>query len=719
MDYCEEREGGQPPQRFPPGDRRRIPRTGAVYLCAMTRSPTCFRRSRSTRATACGLLALVAAPLAAQAPYPTGAPWQIVPQPQATLVFARDGSMIGDFGRETRTSVSIRTLPKYVGQAFVAVEDQRFYQHDGVDLIGVAGAIKGKVLGAITGGGRRGGASTITQQLVGNMHPDVIDRRDMSLSRKLREQEAARDMERHYSKAQVLEGYINQVNFGHGWYGVESAARHYFGKGAARLTLAEAATLAALPKSPVGYDPSRFPDKAKARRNLILGLMQEQGMVAAADVARARDEPMVTASFAGMSAPSSYFVDAARQAAARAGVPVEQGGYRVYTTAEPALQRAAVQALVEGTLKVEQRPGYRHPTLAAATDKSEALEGAVVAIDPSTGDVRALVGGRNYQLAPYNRATLALRQPGSSFKPFVYAKALEDSLSAATIVPDTALAIAMPNGSTYSPDNSDGKFMGPITLREALTHSRNPVAVQLALRVGLDSMVAIAHRAGISTPIAPVPSSALGASAVRPLDYVAAYTVWANLGSTVEPRIVTRIEDAAGRVVYQRGPSVPQQVMDPRVAFIIRDMMRDAAERGTGGPARRAVPAAIAVAGKTGTTNDNVDVWFMGMTPDLVAGVWLGFDRPATITPGAAGGSLAAPIWGAMMARYYAGRAAPPAWTPPVGLVTAELDRTTGQLADDATPARQRYVEYFIPGTEPEALRAIPWRLPVFGALVP
>jgi penicillin-binding protein 2D len=245
------------------------------------------------------------------------------------------------------------------------------------------------------------------------------------------------------------------------------------------------------------------------------------------------------------------------------------------------------------------------------------------------------------------------------------------------------------------------------------------VAVQLAYRVGYDSMAAIARRAGISTPIAEVPSSALGASAVRPIDYVAAYTVWANLGSSVEARLVTRIEDPQGRVVYQQAPSLPSPVMDPRVAFILRDMMKDAAERGTGGPARRAVPASIPVAGKTGTTNDNVDVWFMGMTPDLVAGVWLGFDRPKTITPGAAGGSLAAPIWGAMMAKYYAGRAAPAPWTPPVGLVTAELSRLTGQLADSTTAPRDRYTEYFVPGTEPEPLRSIPWKGVVFGAMIP
>jgi penicillin-binding protein 2D len=664
------------------------------------------------------LAALAVAPHLARA-QSTGEPWQIVPQPQVSLVFARDGSFVGEIGRESRTSVSIRTLPRYVGQAFVAVEDHRFYQHDGVDLIGVAGAIKGKLLEGITGD-NRGGASTITQQLVGNMHPDQIDRRDLSVGRKLREQAAAREMEKHYSKEQILEGYINQINFGHGWYGVESASRHYFGKPAAQLSLAEAATLAALPKSPVGYDPSRYPEKARVRRNLILGLMAAQGYVTAADAARAKTAPVVTVKNRGMAVPAEYFVDAVRQSLERAGINLASAGLRIYTTLDVALQRAAVDALVQGTLEVERRPGYQHPTLARAANKSDALEGAVVAIEPSTGDVKALVGGRDHQLAPFNRATNALRQPGSSFKPFVYALALEDSLSAASIVPDSAISIVIDSArnEVYSPDNSDGKFLGPITLREALTHSRNPVAVQLAMLVGLDSMAAIGRRAGLTTPIMPVPASALGASVVRPLDYVAAYTIWANLGSVVEPRLVTRIDDGAGRIVYQRPPSIPQSVMDSRVAFIVRDMMRDAAERGTGGPARRAVPSSVTIAGKTGTTNDNVDVWFMGMTPDLVAGVWLGFDRPQMIMPGAAGGSLAAPIWGAMMARYYAGRAAPGPWTPPVGMLTAELDRLTGQVADDTTPAARRYIEYFVPGTEPEPLRSVPWKMPVFGAVV-
>ena len=299
--------------------------------------------------------------------------------------------------------------------------------------------------------------------------------------------------------------------------------------------------------------------------------------------------------------------------------------------------------------------------------------------------MRALVGGRDYALAPFNRATLAMRQPGSSFKPFVYAKALEDSLSAATIVPDTALAIRLDNGRVYSPDNSDGKFLGPITMREALIHSRNPVAVQLALRVGLDSMVAIAHRGGIATP------DRRGAGERARRVGRASARLRGRVHGVGEPRQHRR---AAARHAH-RGrerarrccsvpPSAPQSVIDPRIAFIVRDMMRDAAERGTGAPARRAVPANIPVAGKTGTTNDNVDVWFMGMTPDLVAGVWLGFDRPKTIAPGVAGGSLAAPIWGEMMAKYYAGRPVPPAW------VAAARPGHRGARPRDR-PARRRH----------------------------
>jgi 1A family penicillin-binding protein len=643
----------------------------------------------------------------------SGEAWQIVQLPQSSRVFGRDGTLIGEIGKQWRTSVSLRSLPSYVPQAFVAVEDQRFYKHDGVDLVGIAGAIKGRVLGQ-----NRGGASTITQQLVGYMHPDIIDRRDLSYGRKLHEQSAAREMEKHYTKEQILEGYLNQINLGRGWWGIEAGARHYFGKPASQLTLAEAATLAGLPKSQPQYDPIGHPAVALERRNLILQMMVDQGYIPPSVAEKAKAEPVVTAPNGGMSAASGYFVDAVRQQAERVGIPVMNGGYRIYTTLDPALQRSAVTAVIEGTNRIEAQPGYRHLTQAAAKNgESNYLQAMAVAIDPYTGDVRALVGGRNYARAPFNRAVAGLRQPGSSIKPFVYARAVLDSLPPNAIVPDTALEIPLPSGEVYRPTEIDGKFLGPMTMREGLIHSRNMVAIQLGLRSGMDSVAALVQRLGINTRMDPVPASAIGASVVHPIELVAAYTAFANNGAVVQPRFIARIDDLSGRAVFARPPSTPQQVLDPRVAFILRDMMKDVVERGSGTQARRALPDGIPMAGKTGTTNDNVDVWFVGMTPDIVAAVWLGFDKPKTIASGAVGGALAAPIWGQMMGKYYAGRSSN-GWAPsPEGLVYAELDRTTGELATPLTPPERRYVEYFIPGTEPMAIRNNPWKVPQWGPL--
>ena len=650
---------------------------------------------------------------AKKTPKSTGLAWQIVSEPQSSLVYARDGSLIGEIGAEWRTSVPIRTLPGYVGHAFVAVEDKRFYQHNGVDMVGIAGAIKDNLLGASRG------ASTITQLLVGNMHPDLIDRRDKTLSRKLREQSAAREMERHYNKEQILEAFLNDISFGHGWFGIESAARHYFGKGAAQLTIAEAATLAAMPKGPAIYDPAKYPDRAKNRRDAILGLMAEQKYITAAEAASAKAEPVRTVPNGGVSAPSPYFIDVVRVQAERAGVPLAAGGLRIYTTLDPPLQRAAVQALADGTSEVERRPGYHNPTYAShAKGSTDYLQGAVVAIDPSSGDVRALVGGRNYQESSFNRAVSGMRQPGSSFKPFVYARALMDSLPANAIVADTAIDIRYDNQS-YRPKNSDDKFLGNMTLREAITLSRNPVAVQLWMKYGADSIIALARRFGITTPISPYPASAIGASEVQPLEFIAAYTALDNLGTPMQPRFVYRVDDRQGKTLWSQGVQSLAPALDPQVTFILRDMLRDVVERGTATPVRRYLPPSVPVAGKTGTTDDNTDVWFVGATPDIVAGVWLGFDRPRPIAEhGVAGGSLAAPVFAQMLAQ--AGYTHPAAtWEAPAGLVTAELDRRTGKLADTATPAEQRYTEYFLAGTEPGALRVDARRLFNLGPIIP
>jgi penicillin-binding protein 1A len=283
------------------------------------------------------------------------------------------------------------------------------------------------------------------------------------------------------------------------------------------------------------------------------------------------------------------------------------------------------------------------------------------------------------------------------------------------MVADTALRIRMQNGQIYSPENADNEFLGAITMREALTRSRNPVAVQLALGVGMDSVIALARRSGLRAPIATYPSSALGASAVQPLDFVAAYATFDNGGYAVAPRFITRVEDRNGKTVLTTPSAVPQLAMDPRIAFIVRDMMQDVVTRGTATAIRKIVPTRVAVAGKTGTTNDNTDVWFVGMTPELVTGVWVGFDRPAMISPGAVGGTLAAPIAGQIIASAYGSRASG-AWTPPPGVVGVEVDRLNGKPTDALTPADRRYTEWYLEGTEPGAT-AWPWSLFRFGPI--
>ena len=656
---------------------------------------------------------------------PDTAAWTILPMPQASLVLARDGSLIGEIGKEIRTSVSIKTLPKYLPQAFVAVEDHRFYQHDGVDVVGIAGALKDNIFG------ERRGASTITQQLVGNMHPTLIDRTDRSLGRKLSEQAAAREMERHYTKDQILEAYLNQISFGHGWYGVESAARHYFGKSASKLSLAEAAALASMPKGPALYDPLKYTDRVLRRRNTVLSLMADQGFITATEAAAAKSAKLVTTPNGGYSAYSPWFVDVVRVQATRAGVPVSEGGYRIYTGLDPVMQNAATSALAEEAAAIESQPDYAHPrynpavkSAAKPSRTTDYLQGMVVAMDPTSGDVRALVGGRDYNDSQFDRAVDGMRQPGSSFKPIVYAAAIADSITANTFFADTALAITLPNRTIYRPENSDNKYLGTISLREALAMSRNVVAVQLGMQLGMDSIANLAHRMGLNSVIAPYPSSAIGASAVQPLDMVSVYTTFANLGTPVEPRFIYRIEDKNRKVLMTREVRALAPALDPRVTYVVRDMMRDVVERGTASSIRRYLPASIPVAGKTGTTNDNSDVWFIGLTPDVVAGVWLGFDKPTTIAPGAGGGSLAAPVWGKMLARYYAAKPEilssreSVQWAPPIGVIMGDVDRDTGDLANDQTPPERRYTEYFVEGTEPAPLRADPWKLFSSGPIV-
>ncbi|HLB08396.1 MAG TPA: penicillin-binding transpeptidase domain-containing protein, partial [Gemmatimonadaceae bacterium] len=377
------------------------------------------------------------------------------------------------------------------------------------------------------------------------------------------------------------------------------------------------------------------------------------------------------------------------------------------TTIDAQMQLLAADALASGLTRAEARAGYKHPQFATrAPGSSDYLQGAVVAIDPENGDVLAMVGGRSYADSHFDRAINAVRQPGSAFKPIVYATAIADTFTASSIVFDTALTIPLDRNGVYRPRNDDGQFLGPMTLRDALVHSRNPVAVQLGMAEGMDTITALARALGITTPISPYPASAIGSSAVRPLDLVAAYAAFDNGGSPVTPRFINHIIDASGRQVYAGRTAARDSVLDPRVAFIVRDMMRDVVTRGTATSVRRYLPERVDAAGKTGTTNNDTDAWFVGMTPEVVAGVWVGFDKPVPIAPGAAGGSVAAPIWGDMMGRYYQQRSSGD-WNLPAGLVAVDFDRDKLAPADSTTLPDRHYTEYFLDGTQP----GDPWAL--------
>ena len=599
-------------------------------------------------------------------------PVTITRPPQATVVLDRNGGLIGEIGPEKRTWVRIMDLPAYVGQAFVATEDRRFYQHDGVDVVGVMGAIRDNLL---HGFGSRG-ASTITQQLIGAM--GLVDRRDISLARKAREAELARAIERRHTKSEILEAYLNYINFGHGWHGVESAARHYFGKHASELSLPEAAMLAALPKSPVGYDPRQRPQQALQRRNTVLGLMREQDYISRAQHRAAVAARLRTAPDEGHSVRAPYVVEWVRQwLVERYGLTaVNNSGMTVFTTIDPALQHAADSALRRGLTRVESLPGYRWPKYraAAAADSTRSrgtryLQGLLVSIDPANGDVLALMGGRDFRDSEFNRAVQGFRQAGSAFKPLLFATALSQGLPPTTMLNDEPISLPRGDGTPWAPENSDGTWSGPVTMRTALMRSINVPAVRLGLQTGMDSVVSMAHRLGLTTPVPPFASTAIGAADVRPLELIGAYVAFAAYGALVPPRIVTLIQDAGGTPIYESQAPIPQQVLDARVAFQLTSILEDAVSRGTGTAARRDLPDSLPIAGKTGTTNDNADVWFVGYTPNLVTGVWLGFDQRQTITRSAFGGTLAAPlaapIWNQFTRSAYQRRPIPAPWTMP------------------------------------------------------
>lgn len=632
---------------------------------------------------------------------------------QAAKVYAADGRLITELGVQRRTVLPIDEIAPALRAAFLAVEDKRFYQHHGIDFWRIPGAIKADVLA----GSYVEGFSTITMQLARNVWETRIGF-EKSLRRKIREMRVAVELERTYPKNKILELYLNQILLGYGVYGVESAAQAYFGKSARDVNVAEAALLAAIAQRPGRYDPRKYPARAVARRNLVIGLMRDAGYLTAEEAQRWMAYPLELSSQQDFGEVAPYFVEWVRQQLYnRFGRDLYEKGYRIYTTLDLDMQIAAEHAMENQLEAIENGSygPYRHLTYqqyldslekGGAQDQSHTitpyLQGALVSMDAKTGYVRAMVGGRNFDDSEFNRATQARRQAGSTFKPFVYAAAIRAGLPASYMIDDQPISIPPQEGDSqpWEPQDYEGNFIGWMTLREGLYRSRNLVAIQLGMKLGTPAVIGEAVRYGISTPLPPWPSLFIGSASVIPLEMVSAYSAFATLGVRAAPTGILRVEDAKGNIVWEP-PVRTDQVMDPEHMWIVNSMMQDVVNRGTAYSAVRGAGFMLPAAGKTGTTNDGTDVWFIGFTPELVTGVWMGLDTPQKIKANSAGGALAAPAWTAFMKAVYERRPAPKDWQRPEGLITREIDASTGYLATEFCPRDQRYWEWFVPGTEP------------------
>jgi penicillin-binding protein 1A len=616
--------------------------------------------------------------------------------PQASQLFDARGTLVAYLAPERRTLVPTARIPAHVSGAFLAAEDKRFYRHAGVDWRRVAGAAARNVAALRY----RQGFSTVTMQLARNVFPEHLSR-EKTLRRKLWELTLARRIEHAFTKDEILEMYLNQIYLGQGQYGVEAAAQGYFGRPTARLSVAQAALLAGLPKAPSSYDPRRNPNAALRRRNLVLGLMADAGVITHTEAARARGEPLGLAPPPEALGEAPYFVAAVRrELRERFGPRADTDGLRVHTSLDPVLQRTAEAELKKQIASVERGSfgRFRHPSCARGSTRPErCLQGLFVALDPRTGDVWALVGGRDYALSQFDRVTQARRQAGSAFKPFVFAAALGDGVPVST--PLLGPGAPTVRGAYWPRDHVADTAV--VDMRDAMRLSSNRAAVVLGERVGAARVVATAKEMGIRTPVQPLPSTFLGAASVVPLQLVAAYAPFANGGTSVRPRLIRRVLDHEGRVVYD-AEVVRRPAIAPGVAFLATTLMRSVVDRGTGTGVRQAgLSYDVPAAGKTGTTNDGTDVWFVGYTPDVVAGVWLGFDRPQPILANASGGGLAAPVWGRVVSSFYRTHAVPQPWSVPADLAARSVDRVSGKLATPNCPGESVQTEYYLSGTEP------------------
>jgi penicillin-binding protein 1A len=557
-----------------------------------------------------------------------------------------------------------------------------------------------------------------------------FERRGLGLYvRKFREIQVALDLERSYTKDQILEAYLNEIYMGRG-YGFQNAARNYLGKNLVDINVGEAALLAAILNRPGNYDPFRYPERAKGRRDLVLDRMAEQDFITQEEADDWKELPIPEAPPEGVVASvAPYFEEWVRQILdSKYGDQIYRGGFRVVTTLDIDMQRIAQAAMDSGWAAAERDARFTHPKFAEFDSvqsfpgsTTPYLQGAFVALDPFTGHVKALVGGRDFEQSKFDRARQAHRQAGSSFKPFVYTAAIASGVPASRVIVDGPVVLPQLDGTDWRPANYTNEFLGPITIREALYRSINMVAIKLAWEeVGIETVRQTARRMGISTEIEPFPSTSIGAVEVIPIEMAEAYTAYPTMGTKIEPFPILRVEDSQGNVIWQPQPE-RTVVLDSMTASISISMLEDVVLKGTGYTAIRVLaglPQEVPAAGKTGTNNEGTDLWFSGFTPNLLATVWFGIDTPTPIYEGGTGtgGGLAAPVWGNFMRQVYYGVEGdeangvaavepllpiPPRWTPHPGLVPMLVDRVTGMQASPWCPPEDQYMEYYIPGTEP------------------
>jgi penicillin-binding protein 1A len=552
---------------------------------------------------------------------------------QGTKIYDDNDELVTELHVERRIFVPLAQIPPTLREAVIATEDRRFYSHWGIDPIGIARAVvQNYRRGRIVEGG-----STITQQL----SKVLFLTPDKSLERKLKEAVLALELERRYSKDRILEMYLNQVYFGQGAYGVEAAARTYFGKSVSELNVKEAALLAGLPRAPSSYSPFEHPQAAKLRRELVLRRMAEYGTIKEAEAKRLAHSDLGLIPPERRRTSGQYFLEYVQQVLeAKYGADmVFKGGMNVYTTVNPAMQLEAELSLRDGLKALEGRTKHGrvgdHP------------EGAVVTIEPQTGYIKAMVGGYDFFRSEFNRAVQAHRQPGSAFKPFVYIAALEAGFTPATRIDDSPISFTIGPGNVWKPENYDRKFRGPTTLQEAVENSINVVTIKLQERVGVNRTVQVARRLGISSPLDLNLSLALGTSDVTLLELTSAYSALANQGTWMPPTAIRYVTDAQGKLLEEHVPE-GREALSPEIAYVITSMLRGVVERGTG-QAAKALGRPIAA--KTGTTNDYSNAWFVGFTPHLATGVWVGYDRPRSLGKDETGSRVAVPIWTAYMGK--------------------------------------------------------------------